>query len=219
MKRRGGEQAMPETRHYALVHDDEPLRLFRSDFLEFFTHIHPLVVLLIWLPVSGYFAFLAIRDGTIVSVLLGLALGLFLWTLTEYLLHRFVFHFPPRSQRQERILFLFHGVHHAQPKCKTRLVMPPVVSIPLAALFYSVFWLVLDRTLGLTAWLPPIFAGFIAGYLAYDMIHYATHHFPMRRGLPKALKRYHMQHHYKTPTARFGVSSPLWDLAFGTMPK
>jgi sterol desaturase/sphingolipid hydroxylase (fatty acid hydroxylase superfamily) len=31
-------------------------------------------------------------------------------------------------------------------------------------------------------------------------------------------KRYHMQHHYKTPDERFGVSSPLWDMVFGTKP-
>jgi sterol desaturase/sphingolipid hydroxylase (fatty acid hydroxylase superfamily) len=211
---------MPEAKHYKLVHEQEPLRLFRSDFLEFFTHIHPLVVLLIWLPVSAYFVYAAVRAGAgALSIVLGLLLGLFLWTLTEYLLHRFVFHFPPRSERQEKILFLFHGVHHAQPKIKTRLVMPPAVSIPLALLFYAVFWLILDLALGVPGWLPQTFAGFIAGYIAYDMIHYATHHFPMRSHLPKALKRYHMQHHYKTPSARFGVSSPLWDVVFGTMPK
>jgi sterol desaturase/sphingolipid hydroxylase (fatty acid hydroxylase superfamily) len=216
---RGGEQAMTAGRQYALVHDDEPLRLFRSDFLEVFTHIHPLVVLLVWLPVAGYFAFVALRKGSVLSVILGFLLGLFVWTPIAYLLHRFVFHFPPRGARQERILFQFHGVHHVQPKCKTRLAMPPVVSIPLAVLFYAIFWLVLDAGFGLPGWLPPLFAGFIAAYLVYDMIHYATHHFPMRRGLPKALKRYHMQHHYKTPNARYGVSSPLWDLVFGIMPR
>jgi sterol desaturase/sphingolipid hydroxylase (fatty acid hydroxylase superfamily) len=52
----------------------------------------------------------------------------------------------------------------------------------------------------------------------YDLTHYATHHFPMRGGYAKFLKRYHMQHHYKTPNQRFGVSSPLWDWVFGTMP-
>jgi sterol desaturase/sphingolipid hydroxylase (fatty acid hydroxylase superfamily) len=51
------------------------------------------------------------------------------------------------------------------------------------------------------------------------LTHYATHHFPMRRGILKFLKRYHMQHHYKTPDQRFGVSSPLWDVVFGTFPK
>jgi sterol desaturase/sphingolipid hydroxylase (fatty acid hydroxylase superfamily) len=50
--------------------------------------------------------------------------------------------------------------------------------------------------------------------LAYDMLHYATHHIPMRRGVWKTLRR----HHYRTPEQRFGVSSPLWDVVFGTQP-
>jgi len=41
----------------------------------------------------------------------------------------------------------------------------------------------------------------------------------MRGGYAKYIKRYHMQHHYKTPNARFGVSSPLWDKVFKTMPE
>jgi sterol desaturase/sphingolipid hydroxylase (fatty acid hydroxylase superfamily) len=143
---------------------------------------------------------------------------LFLWTFTEYILHRFVFHFRPRTPRQERVLFLFHGIHHVQPQCKTRLVMPPVVSIPLALIFYGVFRLILAMLLGIPDWVAPTFAGFITGYLIYDMTHYATHHFSMRQGFLKFLKRYHMQHHYKTPNQRFGVSSPLWDIVFGTKP-
>ena len=50
------------------------------------------------------------------------------------------------------------------------------------------------------------------------MIHYATHHFRLRRGWMKALKRNHMLHHYRTPDMRFGVSSPVWDIVFGTRP-
>ena len=96
--------------------------------------------------------------------------------------------------------------------------MPPVVSLPLAALFYGLFYLIcaLPR---LPAWVGPLFFGFLIGYLAYDMIHYATHHFPMKREPFKFLRRYHMQHHFKTPDQRYGVSSPLWDAVFGTMPK
>ena len=63
------------------------------------------------------------------------------------------------------------------------------------------------------------FAGALAGYVCYDMIHYATHHFAMRDGVWKFLKRYHMMHHFKTPEQGFGVSSPLWDLLFGTLRK
>ncbi len=206
---------MSDAPHIEINHDAEPIRLCKSDFLEFFTHIHPAVVLVIWMPVAVYC--LAVSPVGL-ALGFGFLAGLFLWTFAGYTLHRFVFHFPPRTPRQERLVFLFHGVHHAQPQCKTRLVMPPAISIPLALLFYGAFHLVLATLLGIPSGVAPTFAGFIAGYLIYAMTHYATHHFPMRRGFLKFLKRYHMQHHYKTPTARFGVSSPLWDVVFGTMP-
>ena len=202
--------------HPPINHDETPIRLFKSDFMEFFTHISPIAVIVIWLPVVV--AMLILPSGgtaTPAAILIGgWALGLFLWTLAEYLLHRFVFHFPPKTPRMERITFLFHGVHHAQPQCKTRLVMPPVVSIPLASLFYGLFWLVAGNLLHASAWVNPLMGGFITGYLAYDLTHYATHHFPMRSGYAKYIKRYHMMHHYKNPDGLYGVSSPVWDYVF-----
>jgi sterol desaturase/sphingolipid hydroxylase (fatty acid hydroxylase superfamily) len=203
-------------------HAKEPIRLFESNFLEFFTHIHPAVVILIWAPFGLYMLISAIlrnpAGASWAYIPMGFIIGLVVWTFAEYNLHRFVFHFPPRSPRQEKIVFLFHGVHHAQPQDKTRLVMPPVVSLPLGALFYGLFSLVLGTLLGQPQWVAPMISGFTFGYLAYDLTHYATHHFPMRSGVLKYLKRYHMQHHYKTPDQRFGVSSPLWDIVYGTKP-
>jgi dihydroceramide fatty acyl 2-hydroxylase len=203
--------------------DPTPIRLFKSDVLEFFTHITPGVVLIIWLPVVAYFLASSIidvsGDNFPVYIPAGFFLGIFLWTLIEYTLHRFVFHFPARGKLQERIIFLFHGIHHAQPQCKTRLVMPPAVSIPLAFVFYGLFYFVFAIWLGVPWWVHPLFSGIILGYVIYDMIHYATHHLPMHSGYAKFLKRYHMQHHYKTPNQRYGVSSPLWDLIFRTMPQ
>jgi sterol desaturase/sphingolipid hydroxylase (fatty acid hydroxylase superfamily) len=203
---------------HEISHDPEPVRLFKSDFLEFFTHIHPAVILIIWVPVALLFLVSGVGTARWAGdVPLGFLAGVLLWSFAEYMLHRFVFHFKPRNPAQEKAIFLFHGVHHYQPQDKTRLVMPPVVSIPLAFIFYGLFTLVFGL-LGITHWIAPAFAGFIAGYLFYDLTHYATHHFPMRRGMWKYLKRYHMQHHYKTPDERFGVSSPLWDMVFGTKP-
>lgn len=206
--------------HPPITHDETPIRLFKSDFMEFFTHISPLVVIIIWLPVVVVMLILPSGAGSAPAAVLagGWVLGLLFWTLAEYLLHRFVFHFPPKTPRMERITFLFHGVHHAQPQCKTRLVMPPVVSIPLAGLFYGLFWLVAGTLAGSPAWVNPLMAGFITGYLAYDLTHYATHHFPMRSGYARYIKRYHMMHHYKNPDGLYGVSSPVWDYVFRTNP-
>jgi dihydroceramide fatty acyl 2-hydroxylase len=202
--------------------EKDSIRIFESDFLEFFTHIHPAVIVVIWLPVGLYFLLSAIATVQVgvpvAAVPLGLLIGIFLWSFIEYTLHRFLFHFTPRNPTQERLAFLFHGVHHLRPQDKTRLVMPPIVSVPLALLFYGLMHLVVVSLLGTPGWLDPIFAGFVFGYLTYDLTHYATHHFPMRAPVLRYLKRYHMMHHYKTPDARFGVSSPLWDIVFGTKP-
>jgi sterol desaturase/sphingolipid hydroxylase (fatty acid hydroxylase superfamily) len=203
---------------YEINHEKEPIRLFESQFLEVFTHIHPAVVLAIWVPVVALLLAVSVLRGTgWLVVVAGVALGLALWTLAEYMLHRFVFHFEPRAPWQERISYLAHGIHHHQPRSKTRLVMPPAVSIPLALLFFGLFWVVFSLILGLSLWLLPTFAGFLTGYIIYDMIHYATHHFPMRSGAAKWIKQHHMRHHYKNPDLWYGVSSPLWDVVFGTM--
>ena len=207
--------------HLEINYSPEPIRLFKSDFLEFFTHISPVAVTIIWLPVALYFMVSAILRrpaGAWLHIPAGFVIGLFVWTLAEYLLHRFVFHFQARAPWQERIIFLFHGIHHAQPNCKTRLVMPPVVSIPLSFIFYGALVLILGMALQAPHWIAPMFSGLIAGYLAYDLTHYATHHVPLKGRYGKYLKKYHMLHHFKTPNARYGVSSPLWDFVFRTAP-
>jgi sterol desaturase/sphingolipid hydroxylase (fatty acid hydroxylase superfamily) len=200
--------------------DPEPIRLFKSDLLEFFTHISPVTIVLLWLPIAVWlilYAALTVPGKAFPAFIpLGFLAGLILWTFAEYTLHRFLFHHQPTSPRQERIFFLFHGIHHAQPQVRTRLVMPFPLSIPLAALFFGLFYLILGVGLKSPQWVAPLMSGFLVGYLAYDLTHYATHHFPMRSGYAKFIKRYHMQHHYTDPTTRFGVSSPTWDWVFGT---
>ncbi|HEY5982317.1 MAG TPA: sterol desaturase family protein [Anaerolineales bacterium] len=200
--------------------DAQPIRLFKSDFMEFFTHISPVAVVALWLPVAILLLVYAVAtaggDPFPTFILLGVLLGLFFWTFAEYTLHRFLFHYKPKTPRQERIFFLFHGVHHAQPQVKTRLVMPFPVSIPMALLLFGLIYLVVAVILRAPQWVAPLMSGFLLGYLTYDLTHYATHHFPMRSGIAKYLKRYHMQHHYKDPNTRFGVSSPIWDFVFRT---
>jgi sterol desaturase/sphingolipid hydroxylase (fatty acid hydroxylase superfamily) len=203
-------------------HGKEPIRIFKSNFLEFFTHIHPVTVLILYVPVTIYFLWRGVverADASLLPVYAGYAIGLLTWSFTEYVLHRFLFHYEPESPRLKWVWYLIHGVHHEQPGCKTRLVMPPVLSIPLAFLFYGLFYAVIALAIGAPAWVPQVFAGFLTGYLIYDMVHYATHNLTMNWGILKFLKRYHLLHHYKTPDDRFGISSPFWDLIFRTRPK
>lgn len=200
----------------------DPIRLFQSNALEFFTHISPVTVLVFWLPIAVAFLVWGIvgrpAGASFLYLPVTFVVGLFLWTLAEYMLHRFVFHYHPRSERGKRISFLLHGVHHAQPMVKTRLVMPPPVSLPLAVIFYVGFYLLLGIALGVPHWVAPLFSGFVTGYLGYDMMHYSTHHFKLKWSYWQTMKRYHMHHHVRTPEKRFGVTSPAWDVVFRTKP-
>lgn len=192
---------------------DETVRMFKSDFMEALSRVHPAVPLIIFVPVILYMFYLSYWYFQLpLTNIFGLVMfGVFVWTITEYLLHRFIFHLELKSELGKKIHFIFHGVHHDYPSDSRRLVMPPSVSIPLATLFYLLFRFLIGDVA-----VYPFFAGFLSGYLFYDMTHYAVHHFNMHSKFWLALKHHHIKHHYKDPDRGFGVSSPLWDIIFGT---
>lgn len=195
---------------------ERSIRLFRNDFLEALTHVHPIVPLLLWGPVALWLLWRSVTiHGIGAPALVGAAVAaVFVWTLSEYLLHRFVFHFQAQSRLGKYLIFMFHGVHHEAPRDKTRLVMPPAGALIVLFFIWNLFALVIP-----SPWIEPFFAFFIMSYLGYDYIHYATHHFPMRHPLLHFLKVYHLQHHYGAKGVRYGVSSPVWDHVFGTYPE
>jgi len=192
---------------------DETLRMFKSDFLEMFSKVHWTVPLILFVPVVLYFLYQAIFVWH-VSLLLIISLfiaGLVSWTLAEYIIHRFVFHYQPTSKFGQKLHFICHGVHHDYPKDSLRLVMPPILSISLAFFFYYTFTSFMGQSI-----LTPFFAGFVTGYLFYDIGHYAIHHFNMHGKIMLAIKNHHMRHHYQDSTRGYGVSSPIWDLIIHT---
>ncbi len=191
---------------------DETVRMFDNTMMESLSRVHPLVPLIIFLPAIGFFLYrsaaVGLSLGTIISFVV---VGILIWSFTEYMLHRFIFHFEPKSEFGHRLHFIFHGVHHDYPSDSRRLVMPPSVSIPLAALFYFLFEMLFGNV-----YVSPFFVGFLTGYLFYDMTHYAIHHFNMHNKFWLAIKNHHMKHHYQNPGKGFGVSSPVWDEIMGT---
>lgn len=192
---------------------DETVRMFEHPVLESLTRIHFTVPLFIFVPVILYFGYqsIFIYQLGFTGIAAYIVFGLAVWTLTEYVMHRFVFHWMPPGKIGERIHFIFHGVHHDYPSDSKRLVMVPTVSIPLAALFYFMFRMMLG-----VEHVAPFFIGFIAGYLFYDMTHYAIHHFNFKSKFWLNLKHHHMLHHYKDMNNGYGVSSKVWDYIFRT---
>lgn len=140
------------------------------------------------------------------------ALGVLIWTLLEYVLHRWVFHMRPGPSFGSKMRqFMMHGYHHEFPNDRMRLVAPPLMSWPLAAVIAILY----RGILGPVTWWT-LFGGTCAGYLAYDWIHYYTHHFRPTSAVGKYLRRNHMVHHYRNSERNHGISSPLWDFVFRT---
>lgn len=189
--------------------------MFASSFLDFFSRVHPIIPALIFVPVTAAALWKGAEGGyTAIELVVLTAAGVFIWTLVEYWLHRLLFHWEPSLPGGERFHFIIHGVHHDHPNDAMRLVMPPAASIPLAAAFYGLYLLVFGTPLAY-----PLFAGLIVGYLAYDYTHYYLHHRTPRTKLGRRLREQHMRHHFQDHRYGFGVSSPLWDAVFRTLPQ
>lgn len=186
--------------------------MFDTPLIEFFSRIHPLSPFAFWLPVIGLLSYWVLAGGMGLGLFAALLFGGWLaWTLAEYLLHRYVFHFIGPRGWQRRFHFIAHGVHHDFPQDAQRLVMPLGVSIPIGLGFFLLIDLVVARPVACT-----LLVGFGIGYLLYDGIHYFTHHLKARSRLGKFLKRYHMVHHHAGVEGLFGVSQPIWDYVLGT---
>jgi 4-hydroxysphinganine ceramide fatty acyl 2-hydroxylase len=187
---------------------DETARMFKGDFMESLSRVHPAVPLIVYVPVILFFLYrsIFIFEFSFITIFSLVVFGIVVWSLAEYTLHRFIFHYEPKSKFGEKIHFIFHGVHHDYPSDSRRLVMPPSVSIPLAVLFYFLFEAILGSDL-----VSPFFIGFIIGYLFYDLTHYAVHHFAIKNKFFLFLKKHHMRHHFQDSKKGYGVSSPVWD--------
>ena len=166
-------------------------RIFNNPVLEALTKTHPALIIGMYVPLSvvsviyfynTFYPSLWLTASLFVS-------GVLLWTLVEYLLHRYIFHFITESAVVQR----FHYTVHV------------------AGFFFGLYYAVMGSYV--YAFLP----GFVIGYLVYASIHYAIHAHKPPKGL-EYLWRHHNLHHFKYPDRAFGVSSPLWDMIFGTMP-
>jgi dihydroceramide fatty acyl 2-hydroxylase len=185
--------------------------MFDSRLLDALSRVHPLVPVLIFLPAIVALMAWALSQLSLLGAALLAVGGYALWTLFEYWLHRIVFHFEPDHGIGARLHWIIHGIHHEHPNDPLRLVMPPAVSIPLGAAVFGVLYLAFGSD-----YAPGLGAGFFAGYLAYDMLHYYVHHFTPRGRLGRMLRERHMRHHFQDDTKGFGISAPYWDEVFRT---
>ena len=189
-------------------------RLFENPFLERISRTNAYVVILSFVVLSllvFIYGFWMLEFNILSGVAIYIS-GLLVFTLAEYLIHRFVFH-SGEYTHEKNWQFKIHGIHHAAPRDKERLAMPLPLAFTVSGIFFLAFWLVMR------SYAFFFFPGFILGYALYLFVHYTI----QTRRPPKTVIRYlwthHHVHHHINDHEAFGVTTPFWDIVFRTMPR
>ncbi len=141
------------------------------------------------------------------GIVLAFAGGIFGWTFLEYVLHRFVFHERVLGARASRD----HLKHHAKVDWFVPARAKAAAAIGVIALISLVGF-----TLSAVAGFAAFASGLIVGWLAYEWLHRRVHVAAPFGPYGRWARRHHLAHHFGLANKNHGVSSPIWDLAFGT---
>ena len=144
---------------------------------------------------------------TVLAGITLLATGAFLWTFGEYLMHRFAMH----ALKGKGLASKEHLRHHAEYDSVLEswwFAWSGVVAVGFALGVNAGAWL------GWVGWCLGI--GWVAGYGFYDWIHWRAHRRPIAHPYERWVRRHHFHHHFRRPTSNHGVTTPIWDLVFGT---
>ncbi|ORX99913.1 oxidoreductase [Basidiobolus meristosporus CBS 931.73] len=195
-------------------HLPQPAIFFTNPILEMFTRTPWYVIPIIWFPISMYFLSSAAKIASLQWAMSCFVFGVTLWTLLEYIIHRFLFHLDENIPDHPKVFivhFLLHGVHHYLPMDRLRLVMPPALSFtlatPLVRLAYALFN---------SGTAEGVISGALFGYMCYDLIHYHLHHARPFTDYLRLMKTFHLDHHYKNYQVNYGITNMIWDLFFST---
>jgi len=143
-----------------------------------------------------------------INLLITFGLGVMTWSFLEYAIHRWLGHhkrFRPNFFSKEHLQHHSKGNYFAPLKKKLLMgVFGFKLSLPIA-------WLVFGFQLG-TAWLSGLFLM----YLTYEWVHWRFHHHQGIGVYGRYLRRHHFYHHFVDPKMNHGVTSPIWDIVFGT---
>lgn len=140
-------------------------------------------------------------------------LGMIFWTFSEYMLHRFLGHVPKSPFNRTRF-HKEHTKHHFIrdyfalniDKLLTCIAFGPVV------FFISYFLVSKEFATFFTI-------GFLVMYFVYELIHRNLHVRKPTHRYAAFMRVHHFYHHFGDEQMNHGVTSPVWDVVFGTYVK
>ncbi|XP_024370192.1 dihydroceramide fatty acyl 2-hydroxylase FAH1 [Physcomitrium patens] len=202
--------------HQPVMRKGSP-RFFHSNVLEMGTKAKWWMIPGIWGPAVAVCVYRAVSEGLPLHMVVAtFCVGLLMWTLVEYILHRFLFHMKTSSYWSNTIHYVLHGFHHKHPMDSDRLVFPPLFALSIII----PVWFALQLVVPSPAYHSSLFGGLLSGYILYDVTHYYLHFGMAFTPRLHKMKKDHSDHHFKNQLYNysFGVTSPFWDIVFNTLP-
>jgi sterol desaturase/sphingolipid hydroxylase (fatty acid hydroxylase superfamily) len=140
-------------------------------------------------------------------VFLSFGVGVLLWTLTEYLLHRYLGH----ERRGKGSFSREHLRHHTEvnyfARAHEKIIHAVIVFLTITVLGALLFQFVFSLSLA---------SGFVVGWYTYEAIHLSIHERDAQTQYGRFVRRHHFYHHFENPWVNHGVTSPIWDFVFRT---
>ncbi|MGV3759674.1 MAG: sterol desaturase family protein [Actinomycetota bacterium] len=143
----------------------------------------------------------------VLAVFALVVLGFALWSFAEYLMHRFAMHEAKGRGMASRE----HLKHHAERDSVLESWYFAWTGVVLVGFGWG--WLA-SRLVGPVGWALGL--GWVAAYGVYDWIHWRAHRRPIANPYERFVRRHHFHHHFGHPMANHGVTTPFWDMVFGT---
>lgn len=151
---------------------------------------------------------MSLSDVVVVAV--SFACGLLLWTLLEYVMHRFAYH----EGRFGKSVSTEHLNHHARPHTFTTAQHKLTLAVPALCVIFTIFAAGFGLLIS-----AGITAGTFTGWVFFETLHRITHVWPPRNAYGAWARRHHLFHHCGSARMNHGVTTPMWDWAFGTLHK
>ena len=154
------------------------------------------------------------RDAPARDLFWLIPVGILIWTLLEYGLHRFVFHIqiPLRNLRLREFVNASHLSHHASPRDPNKILVHPLYGFVISVILYGLLFAIFRNAF----FVSGIMTGIWAGFLYYEAVHYRVHCSLSPSGFIARQRQGHFYHQFTNNKRCFGVTSPLWDYVFGT---
>ena len=146
----------------------------------------------------------------LLSALVAFAAGFALWTLAEYLLHRFAMH----ELHGKGIMSREHLEHHVRSTwgfSVTHLLSWAGMLLVGFGVWMPITWWAFGPVAGVT-----LAVGWAVGYFFYEYEHAMSHLRAPSGRYGTWLRRHHFHHHFGHPMANHGVTTLAWDRVFGT---